>query len=145
MVAVIEKNSAAAGEKRFVSVIDILKNEIRNSEDLQAGDLENPSPDALASFLVTVIREDGDVVSLEDVDAYLEQLCQNADTSRENGIIAAAAAIARKALQEGNQTEISPEAISEAITEIGGFTNTEEPSVAEQFAAELAKRGLNSL
>jgi hypothetical protein len=144
MLAVIKKNSVAAGEKRFHSVVSELTKIIQHPNDLKAGDLENPSPEALASFLVTVIRED-DTLSADDIDAYLAGHCENANTSYGNGIIAAAAAIAREALQEGNQTDISPEAISEAITEIGGFTNTEEPSVAEQFAAELAKRGLNSL
>ncbi len=121
MVAIIE-NNVAAGEKCLGSVISTLRESLRNPNDLQAGNLENPTATALASFLVTVIRTDGDHLSQDDINAYLESLCQNANTSFEDQLIRKAAQIALKTLNEENSATLSPAAIANEVARIAHGT-----------------------
>jgi hypothetical protein len=141
MVATIE-NNVAAGEKCLGSVISTLRESLRNPNDLQAGNLENPTATALASFLVTVIQTDGDHLSQDDINAYLESLCQNANTSFENKLIAEAAQIAFDELNPENTTTLSPMDIGAeaSISGTGFILKQKEPSLEKEFAAIQAQQ-----
>ena len=119
MVATINSvNSVAAGAKFLEPVVSVLRESLHNPHDLQAGNLQNPTPEALANFLVTVIRADGDPVSQADINAYLESLYKNADTSFENRLISEAAKIALKALDPNNTATVSPAVIANEAARI---------------------------
>ena len=141
MVATIEQRSVAAGEKCLGPVISTLRESLRNPNDLQAGNLENPTATALASFLVTVIQTDGDHLSQDDINAYLESLCQNANTSFENKLIAEAAQIAFDELNPENTTTLSPAAIANEVARIAhGTENAANNIMRFNLAAIQAQR-----
>jgi hypothetical protein len=145
MVATIE-NNVAAGEKCLGSVISTLRESLYSPNDLKAGNLENPSPEALASFLVTVIQTDGNHLSQDDINAYLESLCQNANTSFEDQLIGKAAQIAFDELNPENTTTLSPMDIGAeaSISGTGFILKQKEPSLEQQFAPELLNRTMTA-
>jgi hypothetical protein len=146
MVTTIEQGNVAAGKKFLGSVISTLRESLRNPNDLQAGNLDNPTATALASFLVTVIRTDGDHLSQEDINAYLKELCQNANTSSEDQLIVKAAQIAFDELNPENTTTLSPMDIGAeaSISGTGFILKQKEPPLEEQFAAALSKRNMTA-
>jgi hypothetical protein len=140
MVATIE-NNVAAGEKCLGPVISTLRESLRNPNDLQAGNLENPTATALASFLVTVIRADGDHVSPTDINAYLKSLCQNASTYFEDQLIGTAAQIAFDELNPENTTTLSPAAIANEVARLAhGTENAANNIMRFNLAAIQAQR-----
>ncbi len=119
MVATINSiNSVAAGAKFLGPVVSVLRETLNSPDDLQAGTLNNPTAEALATFLVTVIRADGDHVSPTDINAYLKSLCQNDNTSFENRLIGEAAQIALDALDPNNTATLSPAVIANEAARI---------------------------
>ena len=141
MVATINSvNSVAAGAKFLEPVVSVLRESLHNPHDLKAGTLNNPTTEALATFLVTVIRADGDHVSPTDINAYLKSLCQNDNTSFENRLIGEAAQIALDALNPNNTATLSHLDVG-AEASISGFLNRKEgPSLEQEFAAILAQK-----
>ncbi len=141
MVATMTRDTVAAGAKFLGPVVSVLRETLNSPDDLQAGTLNNPTAEALASFLVTVIRTDGDHLSQDDINAYLKELCQNANTSSEDQLIGKAAQIALKTLNEDNTATFSPKITSEAAVSAGNFSNQSKAlSLEQEFAAILAQQ-----
>jgi hypothetical protein len=141
MVATMTRDTVAAGAKFLEPVVSVLKKTLNSPDDLQAGTLNNPTAEALATFLVTVIRADGGHVSPTDINAYLKSLCQNANTSFEDQLIGKAAQIAFDELNPENTTTLSPAAIANEVARIAhGTENAANNIMRFNLAAIQAQR-----